>query len=56
MVSNGLQLEGGQHRLYAPSPTRPTRRYVAHGDSITQGYFASGIVHTYPDQIARQKH
>jgi hypothetical protein len=48
VVLNRLQLEGGQHRLYAPPPTRPTRRYVAYGDSITQGYFASGIVHTYP--------
>ncbi len=55
MVFNGLQLEGGQHRLYAPAPTRPARRYVAYGDSITQGYYASGIVHTYPDQVARRK-
>jgi lysophospholipase L1-like esterase len=55
MVFNGLQLEGGQHRLYAPPPTRPARRYVAYGDSITQGYYASGIIHTYPDQVARRK-
>ena len=55
MVFNGLQLEGGQHRLYAPAPTRPGRRYVAYGDSITQGYYATGIVHAYPDQVARRK-
>jgi lysophospholipase L1-like esterase len=56
MVFNGLQLDGGQHRLLAPAPARPAGRYVAYGDSITQGYYASGIVHTYPDQVARKKH
>jgi lysophospholipase L1-like esterase len=53
---NGLQIEGGGTHLLAPAPTRPWRRYVAYGDSITQGYFASGTTHTYPDQVARKKH
>jgi len=55
MVFGGLLLEGGQHRLVTPAPARPGRRYVAYGDSITQGYYASGIVHTYPDQVAHRK-
>jgi lysophospholipase L1-like esterase len=55
MVFNSLRLEGGQHRLYAPAPMRPARRYVAYGDSITQGYYASAIIRTYPDQVARRK-
>jgi lysophospholipase L1-like esterase len=53
---NGLQLGGGENHLLAPAPTRPAPRYVAYGDSITQGYFASGTVRTYPDQVARKKH
>ena len=56
MVFTGLQLEGGSHRLLVPAPSRPVRRYVAYGDSITQGYYASaGTTHTYPDQVARRK-
>jgi lysophospholipase L1-like esterase len=56
VVFDGLQIEGGDNHLLAPAPTRPARLYVAYGDSITQGYFASGTVHTYPDQVARKKH
>jgi lysophospholipase L1-like esterase len=56
MVFVDLQLQGGQPRLLVPAPVRPAFRYVAYGDSITQGYYASnGIVHTYPDQVARKK-
>jgi lysophospholipase L1-like esterase len=56
MVFRGLLLEGGKQRVVAPAPTRPARRYVAYGDSITQGYYASaGTVHTYPDQVAHRK-
>jgi lysophospholipase L1-like esterase len=51
---NGLEIDA--KHLLAPVPTRPTPRYVAYGDSITQGYFASGTVRTYPDQVARKKH
>lgn len=57
MVFQGLRLEGGSQRLFAPAPGRPARMYVAYGDSITQGYYAgSGITGTYPDQVARKKH
>src|SRR5690242_20188361 len=56
MVFTGLALEGGSHRLVQPAPTRPARLYIAYGDSITQGYYASvGTIHTYPDQVARKK-
>jgi lysophospholipase L1-like esterase len=56
MVFDGLQLQGGQSHLLVPPPTRPAFRYVAYGDSITQGYYASsGIVDTYPDRVARKK-
>jgi lysophospholipase L1-like esterase len=55
MVLDGLLLDGGRHRLVSPAPTRPAKLYVAYGDSITQGYLASGTTHTYPDQVARQK-
>jgi lysophospholipase L1-like esterase len=56
IVFNALRLEGGHQRLLAPPPTRPAHRYVAYGDSITQGYYASaGTTHTYPDQVARKK-
>ena len=55
MVFDGLVLEGGQRRLLVPAPTRPIRRYVAYGDSITQGYYASGVVHTYPHVLADRK-
>jgi hypothetical protein len=56
MVFDGLQLQGGQPRLLSPASTRPAFRYVAYGDSITQGYYASGgTVDTYPDQVARKK-
>jgi lysophospholipase L1-like esterase len=56
MVFKALRLEGGRQRLLAPAPTRPPRLYVAYGDSITQGYYASaGTTHTYPDQVARTK-
>jgi lysophospholipase L1-like esterase len=56
MVFTGLVLEGGSHRLATPAPSRPSRVYVAYGDSITQGYFAAtGTIHTYPDQVARKK-
>jgi GDSL-like Lipase/Acylhydrolase family len=55
MVFGGLVLEGGQHRLFVPEPTRPIRRYVAYGDSITQGYYASGVIHTYPYLVADRK-
>jgi lysophospholipase L1-like esterase len=51
---NGLEIDA--KHLLAPVPTRPAPRYVAYGDSITQGYFASGTVRTYPDQVARKKH
>ena len=53
---NGLQIGGGANHLLAPIPTRPATRYVAYGDSITQGYVASGTIRTYPDQVARKKH
>jgi lysophospholipase L1-like esterase len=56
MVFTALQLEGGHQRLISPAPIRPPRLYVAYGDSITQGYYASaGTTHTYPDQVARKK-
>ncbi len=56
MVFDGLQLQGGQPRLLTPAPVRPAFRYVAYGDSITQGYYASGgTVDTYPDRIARKR-
>jgi lysophospholipase L1-like esterase len=56
MVFQGLRLDGGTPHLLAPPPARPARRYVAYGDSITQGYFAaSGITGTYPDRVARRK-
>ena len=56
MVFNGLALDGGSHHLVSPAPARPARLYVAYGDSITQGYYASaGTIHTYPDQVARKK-
>jgi lysophospholipase L1-like esterase len=56
MVFDGLQIQGGQPRLLTPAPMRPAFRYVAYGDSITQGYYASGgTVDTYPDQVARKK-
>jgi lysophospholipase L1-like esterase len=56
MVFDGLQLQGGHPRLLSPAPTRPAFRYVAYGDSITQGYYASGgTIDTYPDQVARKK-
>jgi lysophospholipase L1-like esterase len=56
MIFTALQLEGGHQRLLSPAPTRPSRLYVAYGDSITQGYYASaGTTHTYPDQVARKK-
>jgi lysophospholipase L1-like esterase len=51
---NGLEIDS--KHLLAPVPARPASRYVAYGDSITQGYFASGTVRTYPDQVARKKH
>ncbi len=56
VVFNALQIDGGANHLLAPAPTRPARLYVAYGDSITQGYVASGTIHTYPDQVARKKH
>jgi lysophospholipase L1-like esterase len=56
MVFQALRLEGGTPRLFAPAPSRPSRLYVAYGDSITQGYYAAaGITGTYPDQVARKK-
>jgi hypothetical protein len=56
MVFQGLRLEGGSQRLAPPVSQRPARLHVAYGDSITQGYYAaSGIVGTYPDQVARKK-
>jgi lysophospholipase L1-like esterase len=56
MVFDGLELQGGQPRLLSPAPIRPAFRYVAYGDSITQGYYASsGIVDTYPDQVGHKK-
>ena len=56
MVFTGLVLDGGSHRLATPAPSRPSRLYVAYGDSITQGYYAAtGTIHTYPDQVARKK-
>jgi lysophospholipase L1-like esterase len=56
MVFRGLLLEGGRQRLVGPAPARPARRYVAYGDSITQGYYAAaGTIHTYPDQVGRRK-
>ncbi|HST25597.1 MAG TPA: GDSL-type esterase/lipase family protein [Gaiellaceae bacterium] len=55
MVFDGLLLDGGQHRLVSPAPTRPARRWVAYGDSITQGYYATNTTHTYPHQVAERK-
>jgi hypothetical protein len=51
----GLELAGGSRRLLAPAPGRPGALFVAYGDSITQGAYATAIVRTYPHQVAAMK-
>lgn len=46
----GVEIEPGAE-LKKPAPER-TVRYVAYGDSVTQGFTASSIDHTYPYLLA----
>lgn len=43
-----------QARWEKPAP-RPAVRWVAHGDSVTQGFTASHVLKTYPFQVAETK-
>lgn len=49
VVFRGLGASPGA--TFAPAPARPAFRYVAHGDSITEGYQASDPLHNYPALI-----
>jgi lysophospholipase L1-like esterase len=46
----GLRVNAGARVQAWPAPARP--RYVAYGDSITQGFRASDVSHTYPALVA----
>jgi lysophospholipase L1-like esterase len=41
-------------KFLAPEPA-PKTRYVAYGDSITQGFYATDTVHAYPFLLAESK-
>jgi acyl-CoA thioesterase I len=41
-------------KVLTPEPA-PKTRYVAYGDSITQGFYATDAVHTYPFLLAESK-
>ena len=49
----GLSLNAGA-RL-AAAPPRPKTRWVAYGDSITQGFRASDVAHSYPFIVGQTK-
>lgn len=44
-----------QAARFYPAPSEPATRYVAIGDSITQGFYASDSLHTYPWLLAEKK-
>ncbi|MGH7820099.1 MAG: hypothetical protein ACREQ9_10015, partial [Candidatus Binatia bacterium] len=50
----GLELFGGTP-LLGSAPERPGFVYVAHGDSITQGFYSTGTIKGYPSRIAQTK-
>lgn len=49
----GLSIES--RARFFPVAAEPPTRYVAHGDSITQGFWASDPIHTYAWQLAQAK-
>ncbi len=50
---NGLEVNA--EAKFFPVKPRPRTRYVAYGDSITHGYHATDVSHTYPFLVAADK-
>lgn len=50
-----LGLRVGRPARFEPPPPRTPRRYVAYGDSITQGFTASDVGQSYAFRLAQKK-
>lgn len=50
-----LGLNVNEGAAFAPPADRPALRYVAYGDSVTHGFTASHIGHTYPYRLAEAR-